>query len=662
MANAAFSAGMVVFEIPTGVIADTLGRRVSFLLSVSVLGATTLMYVGLAQVEAGVVAFAAVSVGMGLGFTFYSGAMEAWLVDALAVTGYRGILDRVFARGQQITGTAMLVGTVGGGLLGQVDLALPYLVRSVLLAAVFVVAFVVMHDLGFTPRKVTAAELPARSRGTHEPALRSAGVSARSRLLMLASLVQGGFLIWAFYALQPYLLELLDSDAVWIAGLVAAGVAMSTIAGNQVVDFASRYCGRRTTLLLAAAAVESSAAVVLGLAASFWVALAALFLVTASVGVTSPVRSAYLHQIVPTEQRATVVSFDSMVTSVGGVGGQVGLGALGEARSVGAAFVAGGVVRPRRCRSWPGCAVWAEPPTGSSAGEPGPSVRAPPAGCRLYRRSKRPRSTRPSSPQLPPAPPDPCGLQDWRACPRLSSSVRSGVTRARGRSSTCWPRSRISCAAIRAARTRATPSSSRARRTGSARSRPGSSPGRGAPSARAASSIRRFSSPSSTSSKRAGTRRWGFSSSRGTRTHHAVARRVGRRERAQARSIADRHDAARNRTGLCGQGDEDRDPRPGSPRPQDPAAEARAGRCREERLARAGLPPSTGRGRGDRRSASRARRTACPTSRTRRSWWTGRYGPGDGSSSRVRRARFSISTTARIRSSPRRARSPRALP
>ena len=89
VANAAFSAGMVVFEVPTGVVADTLGRRVSFLLSVSVLAATTLLYVALAQVDAGVVAFAVVSVFMGLGFTFYSGAMEAWLVDALAVSGYR---------------------------------------------------------------------------------------------------------------------------------------------------------------------------------------------------------------------------------------------------------------------------------------------------------------------------------------------------------------------------------------------------------------------------------------------------------------------------------------------------------------------------------------------------------------------------------------------
>ena len=344
VANAAFSAGMVLFEIPTGVIADTLGRRVSFLLSVTVLAATTLLYVALAQVDTGVVAFSVVSVFMGLGFTFYSGAMDAWLVDALSATGYRGLLDRVFARGQQITGAAMLVGTVGGGLLGQVDLSVPYLVRSALLAAVFVVAYVVMHDVGFTPRRVTAGELPGEVVRNARAGVEFGWGQPSLRLLMLAGLVQGGFLMWGFYASQPYLLDLLASDAVWIAGLVASGVALATIVGNQIVRVASRYCRRRSTLLLAAAAVASGAAIVMGLADSFWIALPALLLVMGAMGVTSPVRSAYLHQMVPSEQRATVVSFDSMVSNVGGVGGQVGLGALGEARGVGTAFVAGGLV------------------------------------------------------------------------------------------------------------------------------------------------------------------------------------------------------------------------------------------------------------------------------------------------------------------------------
>ncbi|HEY7346577.1 MAG TPA: MFS transporter [Gaiella sp.] len=343
LANAAFSAGMVVFEVPTGVVADTLGRRVSFLLSVVVLSVTTLLYVALAEVEAGVVAFAVVSVLMGLGFTFYSGAMEAWLVDALAVTGHDGALDAIFARGQQITGAAMLVGTVGGGLLGQLDLSIPYLVRSALLVAVFVIAYAVMHDIGFTPQRLTIAELPSAVARNARDGVTYGWGQRPLRLLMLASFFQLGFFMWAFYASQPYLLDLLGSDAVWVAGLVTAGIALSTIAGNQLVDVLSRRCGRRTTLLLGAAAMETCAAIVLGVVSSFWAALPALLLITAASGVTSPVRQAYLHQVVPSEQRATVVSFDSMISNTGGVGGQLGLGALGESRSVGAAFVAGGI-------------------------------------------------------------------------------------------------------------------------------------------------------------------------------------------------------------------------------------------------------------------------------------------------------------------------------
>ena len=109
VANAAYSVGTVLFEIPTGVVADTLGRRASFLASAAVLALVTFLYLLLAEVGAGVVAFALVSVLLGLGFTFYSGAVEAWLVDALHATGFSGILDTIFARGQQVTGAAMLV-------------------------------------------------------------------------------------------------------------------------------------------------------------------------------------------------------------------------------------------------------------------------------------------------------------------------------------------------------------------------------------------------------------------------------------------------------------------------------------------------------------------------------------------------------------------------
>ncbi len=106
IANAAFSLGTVLFEIPTGVVADTIGRRASFLLSLVVLAVSTFAYVGLAQIGAGVIAFSVASIFIGLGFTFYSGAMEAWLVDGVQGLGYEGAMDGIFANAQIIGGVA----------------------------------------------------------------------------------------------------------------------------------------------------------------------------------------------------------------------------------------------------------------------------------------------------------------------------------------------------------------------------------------------------------------------------------------------------------------------------------------------------------------------------------------------------------------------------
>ena len=92
LTNAAFTLGNVLFEIPTGVVADTLGRRVSLLLCLVTLFATTLLYVAIAREGWGFWPFMWVSVFLGLGYTFYTGAVDAWLVDALKATGYTGPL------------------------------------------------------------------------------------------------------------------------------------------------------------------------------------------------------------------------------------------------------------------------------------------------------------------------------------------------------------------------------------------------------------------------------------------------------------------------------------------------------------------------------------------------------------------------------------------
>ena len=153
-ANAFFTGGMVLFEVPTGIVADTIGRRTSYLLGTLTLSGASLLYVMLWQIEAPFWAWAVASLLLGLGFTFFSGAVEAWLVDALTATGFTGELERVFGRGQIVTGIGMLTGSIAGGFIAQhFSLGAPFVVRGGILVVMFALAFRMMHDVGFTPEK-----------------------------------------------------------------------------------------------------------------------------------------------------------------------------------------------------------------------------------------------------------------------------------------------------------------------------------------------------------------------------------------------------------------------------------------------------------------------------------------------------------------------------
>jgi MFS family permease len=341
--NSAYTAGMVLFEVPTGVVADTAGRRRSFLLATAILAVGTLGYVVCAALETGVVPFVVASLVLGLGFSFYSGAVEAWLVDALHATGYEQQLDGVFAKGSMASGAAMIIGSVAGGLLGEVGLAWPFVVRAGLLVAAFAVGWRSMHDIGFTPRTTSLHDLPVETRRVWDASIQHGWRNRSVRLLMIVTGLQGGFLMWAFYAWQPYLLELLDSDSVVIAGVVAALISLSTIGGNLLVEYFTRFCGKRTTLLLWAAVVMAAGSIGIGLVGTFWAAVLCLLVTMGASGVGQPVQQAYLHAVIPSSQRATVVSSVSLFGSAGGIGGQLGLGYLARARSVPTAYVVGGL-------------------------------------------------------------------------------------------------------------------------------------------------------------------------------------------------------------------------------------------------------------------------------------------------------------------------------
>jgi MFS family permease len=342
--NAFFTVGQVLFEVPTGVVADTRGRRFSFLLGAATLLFATLLYLVMWQVRAGLLGWAIASILLGLGFTFFSGATEAWLVDALKATGFRGTLESVFARAQIVTGAAMLTGSVLGGFIAQAtNLGVPYLIRAGLLGLTFLIALRFMHDIGFTPshRQSVGAEVRAVLRGSIDGGLRNPPV----RWLMLAAPFTFGVGIYAFYAFQPYLLQLYgDPTAYGVAGLAAAAIAGAQIVGGLSVPRVRRLFKRRTDALIVAGIATVALLALVGLTSSFWFALLLIVAWSLIFAIESPLRQAFINGVIPSEQRATVLSFDNMMGSAGGVIAQPALGHVADVNGYGASYlVAAGV-------------------------------------------------------------------------------------------------------------------------------------------------------------------------------------------------------------------------------------------------------------------------------------------------------------------------------
>jgi len=337
--NAFYAAGEFLFEVPTGVIADTRGRRTSYLLGTVTLIASTLLYLFMWQTQAPIWGWAIASVLLGLGFTFFSGATEAWLVDALNATGYDGPLESVFGRAQVVSGAAMLVGAVAGGVVAQASsLAVPYVIRASLLGVTFMVAWRFMHDLGFTRRP--SARITAEAKAILRESLQTGFGNPNLRWLILSSFFLTGVGFYGFYAMQPYLLELYgDESAFALAGLAAAVFAGAQIFGGLVVPWVQKLFRRRTTAILTGTTLATVSVALVGLGDRFVLVAAAFIAWAFFFSLTGPIRQAFLNGCIKSSQRATVLSMDALVGSAGGAATQPLLGRVADANGYGASYL-----------------------------------------------------------------------------------------------------------------------------------------------------------------------------------------------------------------------------------------------------------------------------------------------------------------------------------
>src|SRR6185295_4538758 len=152
--------------------------------------------------------------------------------------------------------------------------------------------------------------------------------------------------IYAFYAMQPYLLQLYGNQrAFGIAGLAAATVAGCEMLGGVLAPHARKLFRRRTQALFLAAALGAVALAGIGWTSRFWLAVALLWAWQLVDSAGRPMRQIYLNGVIPSAQRATVLSFDNLMGSAGGVVVQPALGRVADAAGYGTAYLVGAVIQ-----------------------------------------------------------------------------------------------------------------------------------------------------------------------------------------------------------------------------------------------------------------------------------------------------------------------------
>lgn len=342
-ANAVYSFAQVVFEVPTGLVADTKGRARSFIYGSLTLTLGTFLYVVLYENNASFLYWAIASAILGLGFTFYSGATEAWLVDAMKHFDRENELQKVLATNQIVTGSVMLTGATIGGVLAQyAGFTTAYVLRSVLLVFSAAIAFTFMKDFGFEPHN--REKWFKYTNETMRVSLLTVKTNKNILYMMIGGAISFGTFGYAFYALQPYILGLSgDKTNFILAGASASLMAMAQILGGLLNRKFSHKFQNRKVIIISGVGITAFSLIAVGLVESVFPILLLFFMMAITFAFVMPTRQVALNEFLPSNQRATLLSIDSLGGSLAGAAANPPLGKIADVHGYGPSYVVSGL-------------------------------------------------------------------------------------------------------------------------------------------------------------------------------------------------------------------------------------------------------------------------------------------------------------------------------
>lgn len=333
-----------LFEVPTGIVADVYSRRLSIIVGYLLMGLgffvegffASFLPILLAQVI------------WGLGYTFTSGATQAWITDEIG----EETANKLFLRATQVGLFASLIGMGAATLVGAQNVALPIQIGAFGVFLIGVTLFAIMPETGFHPRPKEDRTTWQHMWHTFYEGLRT--VRGRPRLMSIVGiglfygLYSEGFdRLWVKLLLDNFSLPILlgNNEVAFFAALRIAGTVLTIFA----VRFVEKRVDTGNSLAIGRAMLGVTAGIslaMIGFALAPFLLLALILYLVIDVlrDIGYPLRSAWINQKLDSRVRATVHSMFGQVDAIGQIAGGPGVGLIANLASVMAAISTSGLL------------------------------------------------------------------------------------------------------------------------------------------------------------------------------------------------------------------------------------------------------------------------------------------------------------------------------
>jgi len=351
-----YSLTIVLLEVPTGGLADAVGRK-----RVTVLAYSCIMVSGAILLLA--FSFPIFLLGFalnGVGRALSSGALDAWFVDALQAADPEIELQPALAKSGTFALLALGIGTLSGSLIPNyfshlpqdgaailTPMAIPYLFAFLIYCLTLAATILLVKEAHPSTGKTTWVRQIRQT-----PAMIGAAFTLSRRnpiltLLLGASLAAGLTLVGLETFWQPHFADLLGGSEgrTFFFGVVMGGNYLVGMLGNMLATPLSRLLRKRYGLVCAVfQGVRGLILIALALQTNTTAALILFWLVYLNMGVVNSPHSALLNGQIPAQNRSAMLSVQSMADYLGAVVGGIGFGCIAEYSSINAAWIVAGVV------------------------------------------------------------------------------------------------------------------------------------------------------------------------------------------------------------------------------------------------------------------------------------------------------------------------------